>query len=144
MIPPHWYDAGSYLSEMINIMSADSLAPCVARTSATMILTMLNQHNSARTLKVIICFSPDRHFMWPCGNTVRISKPDHQRPASTGRYTALSDRVTERRRFPVWWFGGPWVLGPDCSSLRVRVATHQHQHKKPTFCRRHIRTRIND
>ena len=44
---PHWHDTGScnplYLFYIVNIMSADGLATIGARTSATMIFTILNR-----------------------------------------------------------------------------------------------------
>ena len=55
VIPPHWYDTGSwnpsssntrtYLSYIVNIMAADVLVTQGARASATMILTMLIRIN---------------------------------------------------------------------------------------------------
>ena len=57
IIPPHWHDTDSWnsssfktrthLSYIVNIMVADALVSCVARASETVILTMLNQDNSA-------------------------------------------------------------------------------------------------
>ena len=50
IIPPYWYDAGSwypllckkitFISYIVNITVVDALAPCVAKASATMILTV--------------------------------------------------------------------------------------------------------
>ena len=56
LIPPHWHDTGSwnpssiesriYLFLLVNIMGADVLVTQGARTSATMIFTLLNWINS--------------------------------------------------------------------------------------------------
>ena len=55
VIPPHWYEKGSWnpsssktktcIFYIVNIMSADVLTTQEARSSATMIFTMLNQIN---------------------------------------------------------------------------------------------------
>ena len=40
LLGSHWYTGQACSSKMVKIMTADALAPCVARTSAAMILTM--------------------------------------------------------------------------------------------------------
>ena len=49
----------TYVLYIVNIMASDDMAPCVARVSATMVITMLDRIHSVPTRRVLLRNGPD-------------------------------------------------------------------------------------